>query len=951
MRKKSLLEISLLLALLLPCLQIFAQTTTFNYQGRLLLDGAPATGNFDIRFTLFDASVNGNTVSSPQTFGTVAVAGGVFNVTLDYGAASFPGADRWLEIGVRPQGSSDAYTTLTPRQKITSNPYAIQALNATTAASLSGTVSAANVTGTLSVSQVPALGADKITSGTLDVARIPSLDAAKIVTGVLAESRIPSLDASKITTGTIDSARLPSLTAVAIPSLDASKITTGTIDDARLPALTAANIPVLDASKITSGTFSTDRVPDLDAAKITSGNLSISRMPSGIALLNSSPTFTGAVTATGFSGSGANLTSLNANNLSSGTVPVAALGNVWKITGNSGTSLGTHFIGTTDPVGLDFRVGNNRVLRISPAPTSPNFLAGHTGNQLGLGISGSIVAGGGNSGSDRNSVSASFSTISGGQGNTIEAGADNSVVVGGYRNLIVTDNIGSLIAGGYQNSIQKFSEYSAISGGNQNMIHTNSNYGTIAGGDRNEIKPGAYRSVISGGVLNVIQTNSYDSVIVGGNLNEIGIGSYDGIISGGTDNKIGAVSPESVIAGGASNRVGNQSDSSSVGGGHGNGIGNNSPGSVIAGGEANKIEGTSPNSVIGGGKLNAIKVTNDYSTIAGGQNNVIDKLGIANFIGGGATNLIAENTYYAVIAGGRSNVIDEASDYAFVGSGQANKIGNYSSYSGIMTGYDNFVGNDVISGAIVTGEQNRVLGEANRSFIGGGFSNVIEGEAYDAVISGGEVNEVEAGAHHATIPGGFANYAAGPYSFAAGVKAKALHYGSFVWGCATDANIESTANNQFTIRASGGTRIFSNGTSTLGVTLAPNATSWSTLSDRNSKKDFNEVNPKEIMDKLAKVPVLSWHYRWEDGTSTPHLGPIAQDFKAAFYPGRDDKSISTMEFDGVALAAIQGLYATVKEKDQELQSLKTQNEDMAKRLDALETMIKSMGQANTQTGK
>jgi len=73
---------------------------------------------------------------------------------------------------------------------------------------------------------------------------------------------------------------------------------------------------------------------------------------------------------------------------------------------------------------------------------------------------------------------------------------------------------------------------------------------------------------------------------------------------------------------------------------------------------------------------------------------------------------------------------------------------------------------------------------------------------------------------------------------------------------------------------------------------------------------------------LAGIPVEKWNYKWEAVTNTPHIGPMAQDFKAAFYPGRDDKSISTLEFDGVELAAIQGLNQKLNEKDAEIQQLK-----------------------------
>jgi trimeric autotransporter adhesin len=117
-----------------------------------------------------------------------------------------------------------------------------------------------------------------------------------------------------------------------------------------------------------------------------------------------------------------------------------------------------------------------------------------------------------------------------------------------------------------------------------------------------------------------------------------------------------------------------------------------------------------------------------------------------------------------------------------------------------------------------------------------------------------------------------------------------------------------------------------------GAQLAAGATAWSVMSDRNVKKDFAAVHPVEILDKLATLPITQWHYQWESADATPHIGPMAQDFKAAFYPGRDDKSITTLEADGVALAAIQGLNQKLEQKETEITALKA-------RLERLEQLV------------
>lgn len=108
---------------------VSAQTTEFSYQGFLNDNNASANGSFDLEFRMFSSPSGGAALNTVQRL-NVPVANGVFSVTLDFGA--FPTADRFLEIGVRPAGGG-AFTTLTPRSKILSTPFATNALNATTA--------------------------------------------------------------------------------------------------------------------------------------------------------------------------------------------------------------------------------------------------------------------------------------------------------------------------------------------------------------------------------------------------------------------------------------------------------------------------------------------------------------------------------------------------------------------------------------------------------------------------------------------------------------------------------------------------------------------------------------------------------------------------------------------------------------------------------------------------
>ena len=128
---------SWLLLFFLTTATAFAQTTSFTYQGRLMDGGTPANGTYEIQFTLWDATAGGTQQPQPApviiTRTNVQVSAGAFTVQpLDFGAVAFPGADRYLEISVR-RTAVDPFTTLSPRQQITSTPYAIRSLTAATA--------------------------------------------------------------------------------------------------------------------------------------------------------------------------------------------------------------------------------------------------------------------------------------------------------------------------------------------------------------------------------------------------------------------------------------------------------------------------------------------------------------------------------------------------------------------------------------------------------------------------------------------------------------------------------------------------------------------------------------------------------------------------------------------------------------------------------------------------
>jgi hypothetical protein len=114
----------------------FGQTTEFTYQGSLKTSGAPANGNFDFEFALFNVATGGAPIAATITRTNVAVTNGVFSVSLNFGD-SFNGIQRFLEIRVRPTGGG-ALTVLAPRQQFLSAPYSLYSRNAENALLLSG---------------------------------------------------------------------------------------------------------------------------------------------------------------------------------------------------------------------------------------------------------------------------------------------------------------------------------------------------------------------------------------------------------------------------------------------------------------------------------------------------------------------------------------------------------------------------------------------------------------------------------------------------------------------------------------------------------------------------------------------------------------------------------------------------------------------------------------------
>ncbi len=96
------------------------------------------------------------------------------------------------------------------------------------------------------------------------------------------------------------------------------------------------------------------------------------------------------------------------------------------------------------------------------------------------------------------------------------------------------------------------------------------------------------------------------------------------------------------------------------------------------------------------------------------------------------------------------------------------------------------------------------------------------------------------------------------------------------------------------------------------------------VSDRNLKQEITPIDGREVLERLASVPMSTWSYKSDD-PSVRHLGPMAQDFHAAFGLGNTDRAYDPIDAHGVAFAAIQGLYQMVQEQNARIEHLEQEN--------------------------
>jgi hypothetical protein len=1047
MKTKQILTLIALTCLSTLNLQLSAAPlgTAFTYQGRLNDGANPASGNYDLRFTVYDAVADG-TLKAAVTNACVAVTNGLFMTPVDFGSGPNNASAMWLEIGVRTNGSTGDFTTVSPRQAILPAPYAFYALNSSNAVTAG---SASNLFGVLPGAQL---------AGTYS-------------------SALTFDNAGNNFAGN----------GSGLSALDAGNIASGTLDDARLPA----NVALLNADQ----TFSGNNVFNLPLGiGVTpawpldvQGEQAVGRFTSTygyfgsvIELRNTTtdfyPSLLGAINFNdgydNYPGQIAYLTS-DAMNFRVGGVDglmwldlsgLYVQGELFVQGALSGNNL--YLPATTGDSGVIFSGGNPFIHAYGIA----NFFAG-------VGAGNLTMTGGENMAVGYqallNNTSGSFNTANGcqtlasntnGNDNTAigeealrynTTGSDNTAV--GMEALVLNSN------GSYNTAIGSTALLYNTSGSNNIALGYGAGYNLTTGSsnidignrglssDNNLIRIGdGQTQTFIAGVINgngggltnlnavqltgtipmaqlpgvVVTNNNATSVNLSGsftgngsaltnlNANNLTSGTVPLTrLSGITSNQLDAATwllatnlnggraalASNVVAGIA---ITNAFITNSVFAGNGVGLANLNasqlasgtvplaqlPGVVVTNNNAASVNlsgsftgnGTGLTNV-NAAALNGLNATNFWQL--GGNNvpagqflgstnnqplelwvnntralrleptaNDANHSNIVNVVGGSPVNYMAPGVYGSVIVGGgamnylgQANTNSVSADFSFLGGGERNSIQTNAFASFLGGGAGNSIQTNAADSFLGGGAGNSIQTNAQCSFLGGGIGNSIQPNAGDSFLGGGADNSIQTNAFlsflgggyfntntgaYAMIPGGYHNVAAAS-SFAAGNYAQATNTGAFVWGDNSSSSpIASTNNNSFNVRAAGGYRFYttSSGASGAGVYLAANGNSWSSVSDRNAKKNFQPVDIVAVLDKLAAIPIQQWNYKWEKDSDVPNIGPMAQDFKAAFYPGRDDKSITTLEYDGVALAAIQGLNQkleeTVKQKDAEIQALK-----------------------------
>jgi len=617
-------------------------------------------------------------------------------------------------------------------------------------------------------------------------------------------------------------------------------------------------------------------------------------------------------------------------------------------------------------------------------PTDPySVIGGGQVNTIGAGANYSVLSGG-----VANTIfgSALYATIVGGTENQIWSGGVESFIGGGVGNTVESDH--SFLGGGLDNIIQASASYATLGGGLQNFIDTGAQYAFLGGGNNNQVS-GSYGTVgggtfnqasnyatVPGGVYNV--ASGAFSFAAGADAQAIHTGAFvwsdaEGPAFASTNTNsfnVRANGGVRFVTGGAGLTVDGQPVlSGTVGLGQ-------LPETVVTNNEAivslndlflSGILSLPPTAKILVGLTPMLSADTNGNSCFGldagqenqsGSGNVAvgyfalqaNTSGYENIaIGDGAlanaTNPIQEVAigYQALQndASSSGNQFQPSGNNTAVGyqALQENTTGSYNTALGYMALSDNSTqGDNVAIGA-------SALGLEGYNSDGGYGNTAVGSEAFENMTSGN--GNVALGWYAGSA------LASGDNNICIGNQGQSyLQFsgsGNIELGATAGSALGSGDNNIYIENPgvngeSGVIRIGTDGTHKATYLVGPvYASTFVSSSDRNIKENFKPVDAREVLEKVAAMPVTRWNYKRND--SSDHIGPMAQDFYAAFNVGPDDKHITSVDEGGVAFVAIQGLNQKLEEKDAEIKALQVkaaQVDSLEKRLNELEQIVQKL---------
>ncbi len=331
---------------------------------------------------------------------------------------------------------------------------------------------------------------------------------------------------------------------------------------------------------------------------------------------------------------------------------------------------------------------------------------------------------------------------------------------------------------------------------------------------------------------------------------------------------------------------------------------------TVGGGTANQAgddAGTTTDkawATVGGGRGNT--ASGDSATVGGGSGNIASG---DNATVGGGTNNVASGTY-ATVPGGIFNVAAGAYSFAAGNRAVANHDGAFVWGDSTLA----FINSPAANTFIVRANGGTWFGQATTAYtptVSGGYFTIQADGQPDLVLGGGSN----------TVTGDDGILSSQPdYP-----SSDLIFYTNDAFAIYLNKDGSTGEDADFEIYDDAGSLIFNvdmsgrvdmNGPVYVNGTLVHG-------SDRNAKERVVSVDTQEVLEKVAAMPLYEWSYK---GQGARHLGPMAQDFYAAFGLGDTDKGIATVDADGVALAAIQGLYQQVQEQTAQIARLRAENE-------------------------